>query len=70
MGLKLILALMLCCPVNPVCVWHGVKAVGHGIGHASKTAFYATTNFFVDHVQPNQTGEPGKVCKEHNGSHN
>ena len=24
-------------------------------------AFYATTNFFVDHIQPNQKGEPGKV---------
>jgi hypothetical protein len=24
-------------------------------------AFYATTNFFVDHIQPNQKGEHGKV---------
>jgi hypothetical protein len=58
--MKLLLLLALCNPFAPI--GHAVKAVGHGIAHVTSTAFYATTNFFVDHIQPNHKGEAGKVC--------
>ena len=47
-----LLAIMLCNPF--AAAWHGIKRV-------TTNAFYATTNFYVNHIQPNQKGEPGKV---------
>ena len=60
--LKLAILILALCPF--VTVWHGVKFVGHKVAHTATTAFYATTNFFVDHIQPNQKGEPGKVVEK------
>jgi hypothetical protein len=55
--MRLLLFIILCNPLAPI--GHAVKAVGHGIKHVAVTAFYKTTNFFVDHIQPNYKGEPG-----------
>ena len=56
----LILMLMFFNPFKPVI--HAVKAVGHEVAHVTSTVFYKTTNFFVNHIQPNQKGDPGKTC--------
>ena len=51
----LILALMLFNPIKPVV--HALKVVGEVIIHP-KRDFYAVTNFFVNHIQPNQKAKP------------
>ena len=46
------------------CPDRAIKAIGHGIHNA----FYAVTNFYVNHIQPNQKGDPGKVVYIYNGT--
>ena len=36
------------------------------VKRAVTNTFYAITNFYVDHIQPNQKGEPGKVVASGN----